>query len=420
MARNFLRSTAGAAILLLATLAVPGDTAEPEPEVAEPVEVDDGDQANLSDDQGCPWVAVEPRSALIQAEFTLPKAEGDERNGRLTVLKAGGTVAANIERWRHQFEELKEKPVEELHVSGTKVTLVDLSGTYKEYRGVRQPVIKRTGYRMLGAIISKPDGLWFVKGYGPEKTMARHADAFRAWVKARAALPDVVPKEGRKDRPANDVLHVRFRILGGEVKKPLAGLKLTVRSAGKEVHGTTEADGGATFELPPGPHDVSFTSPQALPYLCFDRMNYEHRRSKWRSIHLNDRPKEQAIDLVLADPCELVFRAVDVDTGKGIAGVGFAMENPPGEAWADPILNDTIRPEGSRAKVDKQEAAELTDKQGYFRRLRGPWHEKWTYFVNVLPDDYGFASPPQVKIDTSLGKKKAEHTFTFRRKGAPR
>lgn len=409
MARNFLQSTAGAAILLLATLTILGDTSEPEP-----AKVDDGDQSSLSNDQGCPWLSVRPRSVVIEAEFALAKAEGDERDGRLTVVKAGGTIAANIERWRYQFEQLKEKPVEEIDVSGTKVTLVDLSGTYKEYGGIGKSVIKRTGYRMLGAIISKPDGLWFVKGYGPEKTMPRHVDAFRAWVKSRAALPDVVPKEGRKDRPANDVLHVRFRILGGKDRKPLAGLKLTVRSAGKEVHGMTEADGGAAFELPPGPHDVSFASPQALPYLRFDRMNYEHRRSKWRWIHLNDRPKEQTIDLVLADPCELVIRAVDADTGEGIAGVGFAMENLPGEVWADPILNDTIKPEGSRAKVDKQEALELTDKQGYFRRLRGPWHEKWTYFVNTLPDDYVFASPPQVKIDTSLGKQKAEHTFTFR------
>ena len=398
-------------------MTLPGDTAEPKPEAAEPTKVDGEDHSDLSDEQGHPWLSVEPRSALIQAEFALPKAEDDERDGRLTVLKAGGTIAANIERWRHQFEELKETPVEEIDASGTKVTLLDFSGTYKEYRGIGKSVIKRTGYRMLAAIISKPDGLWFVKGYGPEKTMALHAGAFREWVKSRAALPDVVPKE---DQPANDLLHVKFRILGGEAKKPLAGLKLTVRSAGKEVHGTTEADGGAAFELPPGPHDVSFTSPQALPYLRFDRMNYEHRSSKWRWIHLNDRPKEQTIDLVLAEPCELVFRAVDADTGKGIAGVGFAMENPPGEVWADPILNDTIKPEGSRAKVDEQEALELTDKEGYFRRLRGPWHDKWTYFVNVLPDDYVFASPPQVEIDTSLGKQKAEHTFTFRRKGGSR
>jgi len=131
---------------------------------------------------------------------------------------------------------------------------------------------------------------------------------------------------------------------------------------------------------------------------------------------VNDEPKEQMVDLVLPDPCELVFRAVDVDTGEGIAGFGFVMENPAGEVWADPILNDTIKPAGERAKLDAQEESELTDEQGYFRRLRGPWHEKWTYFVNVSPDGYLRASRTQVKIDTSLGKKRAEHTFLFRRK----
>ena len=60
------------------------------------------------------WNVVQRKSAMIQAEFALPKAEGDVRDGRLTVVKAGGSIDANIRRWRHQFEELKEKPVEEI------------------------------------------------------------------------------------------------------------------------------------------------------------------------------------------------------------------------------------------------------------------------------------------------------------------
>ncbi|MBC8871448.1 MAG: hypothetical protein H8E44_18650 [Planctomycetes bacterium] len=59
---------------------------------------------------------MQRKSAMIQAEFALPKAEGDVRDGRLTVVKAGGSIDANIRRWRHQFEELKEKPVEEIDV----------------------------------------------------------------------------------------------------------------------------------------------------------------------------------------------------------------------------------------------------------------------------------------------------------------
>ncbi len=133
------------------------------------------------------WVVVEPASSMIQAEFALPKVDGDEVDGRLTVMRAGGSVDANVERWRKQFEELEEKPIEEFDVSGVKVTLVDLSGTFNEQRGMMMgPAMKRPGYQMLGAIIEDPDGMLFVKAYGPKNTMARHAAPFHSFVKSLA------------------------------------------------------------------------------------------------------------------------------------------------------------------------------------------------------------------------------------------
>ena len=136
------------------------------------------------------WTVVQPRSSMIQAEFALPKVDGDEDNGRLTVMTAGGSIDANVQRWRGQFEELEDKPVEEIDVSGTKVTLVDLAGTFNEQRGMMGPVTKRPGYRMLAAIIARPDGMVFVKGYGPKNTMAKYTDDFRAFVESLAASPE--------------------------------------------------------------------------------------------------------------------------------------------------------------------------------------------------------------------------------------
>jgi hypothetical protein len=136
------------------------------------------------------WNVVQPKSSMIQAEFALPKAEGDEDDGRLTVMMAGGSIEANVQRWRDQFEELVDRPVEEIDVSGTKATLVDLSGTYNDQRGMMGPTTKRPGYRMLAAIIETPKGMLFVKGYGPANTMAKHADDFRAFVESLAAPAD--------------------------------------------------------------------------------------------------------------------------------------------------------------------------------------------------------------------------------------
>ncbi len=226
-------------------------------------------------------------------------------------------------------------------------------------------------------------------------------------VAAVTVVPGVMRAEGLCD--------IRFRMLGGEEKTPLAGLELTVNVAGRDLTATTEKDGGATFQLAGGSYKLSFTSPRALPYLRFERMNYEYRRSRFRTIHVNDTPTKQTLDVVLADPCELVLRAVDVDTGRGIPGVGFAMENLAGEVWADPVVDDTVMPASKGGKPSEVNEFDVTDEQGYLRRLVGPRHKKWTYFVNPCPDGYRLVFG-SAKIDTSLGKKKAEQTFLLRSK----
>lgn len=137
---------------------------------------------NIKAPQG--WVQREPQVSLILAEFRLPKAEGDEADGRLTVSTAGGSIEANVDRWRGQFDDLQDKPSETIEVAGRQVTLVDLAGTYNDQRGPFAPGEKRPNYRMLGAIIPLDGDDLFVKAYGPQKTMAAHEAAFKEFVKS--------------------------------------------------------------------------------------------------------------------------------------------------------------------------------------------------------------------------------------------
>lgn len=130
------------------------------------------------------WVAKQPRVRFIEHEFEVPPAEGDERPARVTMMGAGGSVEANIDRWAAQFsqpdgsstrEKLKTK---KLKVEGQDVTLVDISGTYddKPAPQVPGPGVQRENYRMLAAIIQthegdRPTGNYFIKLYGPAKTV---------------------------------------------------------------------------------------------------------------------------------------------------------------------------------------------------------------------------------------------------------
>ena len=129
------------------------------------------------------WIRKRPRSGFIEAEFTLPKASGDERNGRLTLSIAGSTIEENVKRWRGQFGGNPEKDSEEERdIAGVKVTVVDFSGTFNDQAGPFTPGVQREGYRMLAAIVPIGDALHFIKAYGPEKTIADNVDAFDAFL----------------------------------------------------------------------------------------------------------------------------------------------------------------------------------------------------------------------------------------------
>jgi hypothetical protein len=130
------------------------------------------------------WGRKQPQSSFIEAEFVLPKAEGDDADGRLTVSLAGGSVEANIERWKGQFANLKDAQEEKLDAGGIEATLVDLLGEFNDQRGPFAPAVARADYRMMAAIIPVGELLHFVKATGPQKTIESHAEAIKNFVRS--------------------------------------------------------------------------------------------------------------------------------------------------------------------------------------------------------------------------------------------
>jgi hypothetical protein len=137
------------------------------------------------------WKRVQPKSGIVETEFAIPSA-GDAPAGRMTVMGAGGSVQANVDRWYGQFTQpdgaaTKDKAVSKtLKIADCTVTMVDVSGTYKDspagpFAGGK--TIDRPGYRMLAAIVETPaSGSYFLKFYGPAATVATYADGFRGMV----------------------------------------------------------------------------------------------------------------------------------------------------------------------------------------------------------------------------------------------
>jgi hypothetical protein len=141
------------------------------------------------------WQRKQPKSNIVEHEFEIPAATGDEQPGRLTVMGAGGSIEDNIKRWQTQFRpdegasEVTTK-VDEKKVAGQKVTVVDLSGTYVDKPGgpfAPGKAINRENYRMLAAIIEttrqgKKTGNYFIKLVGPRQTLADNQEAFDAMI----------------------------------------------------------------------------------------------------------------------------------------------------------------------------------------------------------------------------------------------
>jgi len=86
----------------------------------------------------------------------------------------GGSVQANIDRWKGQFTQPATPTIANHVVHGLKVTTIDIAGNYGGMNGGAG----KPGYRMLGAIIENPGGNIFLKFTGPAKTIAANQSKF--------------------------------------------------------------------------------------------------------------------------------------------------------------------------------------------------------------------------------------------------
>ncbi len=142
------------------------------------------------------WEPVQPKSGMIETEFAIPAAKGDAP-GRMTVMGAGGSIEANIERWHGQFTQpdgsaTKDKATtKKLKVAGCDVTMVDITGTFRDMPGgpfAGGKAVERPNWRMLAAIVETPGrGNYFLKFTGPAATVAGEADGFRKMVEGLVA-----------------------------------------------------------------------------------------------------------------------------------------------------------------------------------------------------------------------------------------
>jgi hypothetical protein len=144
------------------------------------------------------WKKIQPKSNILQYEFTAPAdAKPEEPTARITISQAGGSIDANVERWYGQFEQpdgktTKEKSkTEKFDAAGQTVHWVDIPGTFKETMGgpfAGGKTVLREDYRLLGAIIvTKDQRQIFIKVTGPNALVEKLSADFKKSVQALEA-----------------------------------------------------------------------------------------------------------------------------------------------------------------------------------------------------------------------------------------
>ncbi len=121
------------------------------------------------------WVSEPPRP-MRAATYDIPGPRDSPEHSQCVVYffgaNQGGTVEANLTRWKSQMlgsdgKEAAAK-VQTRTIHGLRMTTIDTSGTYTGMGGpmAATPVKPAPGYRLLGAIVEAPGGELFIKFAG--------------------------------------------------------------------------------------------------------------------------------------------------------------------------------------------------------------------------------------------------------------
>ena len=142
------------------------------------------------------WQRKKPQNNVIQYEFAVAPVGDDENPGRVTI--SGGRRYDQcqhrpLDRTIHsarRIEHQKGGQGRRKKVAGQEVHFVNISGTFKDQPGgpfSGGAVTERKGYRMLAAIVVTKDlGNYFIKFYGPERTVADNKAAFEKMIDSLA------------------------------------------------------------------------------------------------------------------------------------------------------------------------------------------------------------------------------------------
>lgn len=136
------------------------------------------------------WSFAKPAAGSMRLGEYIVAGETGQEPAVMSIFyfgpQGGGGIEANIERWVGQFTSAEGKAITDAKretkvVSAMKIHTVDVSGTYGGGMGGGGA---KSDYRVLGAIVEAPAGLFFFKLLGPSAVLKNQEAGFEQFLQS--------------------------------------------------------------------------------------------------------------------------------------------------------------------------------------------------------------------------------------------
>ena len=141
------------------------------------------------------WTKRPNPNSMRIATYHIPAAPGAPDEAELSVVQAGGTTAANFQRWISQFVDAEPSQHAEKMVHGLKVSTLDVRGTFQAASmGSSDDATPRAKWSLKAAVVEMAQGSYFFKLTGPTASVHAARGDFEALVDSvRRATTDSFP-----------------------------------------------------------------------------------------------------------------------------------------------------------------------------------------------------------------------------------
>jgi hypothetical protein len=136
------------------------------------------------------WKQVRPQTYIVEAEFELPRVDGNAYDGRLTLMSSGGDPQEIIANRAAEFvQNADDRPtVETMRIADVDATWLDVRGQWKG--PTFRPIDPRDDYRMILVIIPfTAHSAFYVKLTGPRELIAAREFEFLQFVQSARFTP---------------------------------------------------------------------------------------------------------------------------------------------------------------------------------------------------------------------------------------